>query len=66
MRAPLHLGGAYAAVCQTWVDYGLGNTCSLPMRRFRLVTAAVPSVLSPIFVSMRGKGPAHVTNPVDP
>jgi hypothetical protein len=29
------LGGAYAALCQTAVDYGLGNTCSLPMRRIR-------------------------------
>eukprot|EP00740_Mantoniella_antarctica_P016544 CAMPEP_0181372810 /NCGR_PEP_ID=MMETSP1106-20121128/14987_1 /TAXON_ID=81844 /ORGANISM="Mantoniella antarctica, Strain SL-175" /LENGTH=231 /DNA_ID=CAMNT_0023490353 /DNA_START=261 /DNA_END=953 /DNA_ORIENTATION=- len=49
------LGGSFAALCQTWVDYGLGNTCSLAVRRFRLVTALVPAVLSPVFISMRGQ-----------
>ena len=48
------LGGSFAALCQTMVDYGLGNTCSLFERRFRLVTALVPSILAPIFVSVRG------------
>lgn len=52
--AMFFMGGSFAALCQTAVDYGLGNTCTLPVRRFRLVSAVVPSVLTPIFISMRG------------